>query len=105
MTSYKARGNKHNVIYTYKTAEGKHKSHWETYLTALEAIQRKSFIDHLQQKNNTMRSVMLTIKEAQIIDFNTLLAAYYESGEGAALKTFLYENAIDGITFERSHER
>jgi len=42
---------------------------------------------------------MLTIKEANIARFNDLLFHYYESGEGAALKDFLYEHAVSGISF------
>ena len=50
MASYKNRGNKHNVIYNYKSpADNKQKVQWETYLTAREAIQRKAQIDFLQK--------------------------------------------------------
>jgi prophage maintenance system killer protein len=42
---------------------------------------------------------LLTINEWNMDAFNTLLSSYYESGDGAALKEFLYENAIEGITF------
>ena len=50
MSSYLARGNKHNVTFNYKSPEnGKQKIHWETYLTAKEALQRKTHIDFLQK--------------------------------------------------------
>ena len=49
MATYKARGNAHNVIFPYKTDTGEHKQQWETYMTELEAIQRKAFIDYLQK--------------------------------------------------------
>ena len=42
---------------------------------------------------------MLTIREGNIARFNDLLLFYYESGEGEALKDFLYAYAIDGISF------
>ena len=50
MASYKARGNKHNVIFNYKSPENdKQKIQWETYLTAKEALLRKTHIDFLQK--------------------------------------------------------
>jgi hypothetical protein len=42
-------------------------------------------------------SGLLTINEWHIEAFNALLSAYYETGDGAALKDFLYENGIEGI--------
>jgi hypothetical protein len=42
---------------------------------------------------------VLTITEKRIPEFNALLTAYYETGEGAALKRFLYEYALTGIEF------
>ena len=50
MTSYKVRGNKHNVIFNYKLPESdKQKIQWETYITAREALERKTHIDYLQK--------------------------------------------------------
>ena len=49
MATYKIRGSSHNVIYTYRTDDGKYKQHWESYDTELEAIQRKAYIDFLQK--------------------------------------------------------
>jgi prophage maintenance system killer protein len=40
---------------------------------------------------------MLTINEMDINEFNTLLTSFYETGEGSALKKFLYEKAITGM--------
>jgi hypothetical protein len=42
---------------------------------------------------------VLTITEAHIPPFNALLTAWYTTGNGAALKAFLYDNAISGIDF------
>ena len=42
---------------------------------------------------------MLTITDKYMERFNVLLLEYYNSGEGGALKEFLYENAILGIDF------
>ncbi|MDR3342352.1 MAG: hypothetical protein LBT14_06110 [Treponema sp.] len=42
---------------------------------------------------------MLTIAERNIAAFNTLLSAYYESGDRQELKGFLYEKTITGIEF------
>lgn len=42
---------------------------------------------------------MLTITESNMADFNALLVQYYETGDGAAIKEFLYEKAICGISF------
>lgn len=51
MASYKVRGTKHNVIFNYKAPQsGEQKMHWESYLTAREAIQRKTYIDYLQKE-------------------------------------------------------
>ena len=40
---------------------------------------------------------MLTITDKHMERFNTLLLTYYDTGEGAALKTFLYAEAIQGV--------
>jgi prophage maintenance system killer protein len=40
---------------------------------------------------------MLTITEKDMPDFNALLAAWYETGEGETLKGFLWERAISGM--------
>lgn len=57
MATYKVRGNSHNIIYSYRTAEGESKQQWETYATELEALQRKTYIDYLQ-KNKLFFEVM-----------------------------------------------
>mgnify|MGYP001633194078 FL=1 len=49
MATYKVRGTAHNVIYPYRTEDGKVKQQWETYSTELEAMQRKTYIDYLQK--------------------------------------------------------
>ena len=40
---------------------------------------------------------MLTITEKRMEQFNELLLAYYDTGDGKALKQFLYDTAIQGI--------
>lgn len=40
----------------------------------------------------------LTITDRHMEQFNTLLLDYYNTGESEALKDFLYENTIQGIT-------
>lgn len=40
---------------------------------------------------------MLTIQEKNMERFNALLVAYYDTGEGEALKAFLYDHALQGI--------
>ena len=40
---------------------------------------------------------MLTIQEKNMERFNTLLVAYYDTGEGKELKTFLYDHALQGL--------
>lgn len=40
---------------------------------------------------------MLTITDKHMEQFNTLLLGYYDTGEGAALKAFLYDEAIQGL--------
>lgn len=40
---------------------------------------------------------MLTITDRHMAEFNTLLVDYYNTGEGEALKRFLYDNAIQGV--------
>lgn len=54
MATYKVRGTAHNIIYPYRTESGQVKQQWETYTTALEAKQRKAYIDYLQE--NRMRT-------------------------------------------------
>lgn len=41
---------------------------------------------------------LLTITDRYLERFNTLLLAYYDTGEPEPLKRFLYENAIQGLT-------
>ena len=40
---------------------------------------------------------MLTIREKNMEQFNALLVAYYDTGEGESLKDFLYDNALQGL--------
>ena len=40
----------------------------------------------------------LTITDRHMEQFNTLLVEYYNTGDSEALKNFLYENAIQGIS-------
>ena len=42
---------------------------------------------------------MLTITEKNMEEFNTRLLEYYNTGEAEPLKDFLYDHAIQGITF------
>ena len=51
MATYTIRGTSHNIVYTYKTIDGKRKQQWESYSSELEAIQRKAYIDYLQTQN------------------------------------------------------
>ena len=51
MATYTIRGTSHNIVYTYKTIDGKRKQQWESYSSELEAIQRKAYIDYLQAQN------------------------------------------------------
>ena len=44
MSTYTIRGTSHNIVYTYKTIDGKRKQQWESYSSELEAIQRKAYI-------------------------------------------------------------
>ena len=53
MATYTIRGTSHNIVYTYKTIDGKRKQQWESYSSELEAIQRKAYIDYLQAQNRT----------------------------------------------------
>jgi len=62
MATYKIRGSSHNVIYTYRTSDGKYRQQWESYDTELEAIQRKAYIDFLQ-KNKHQDDVRLAVAE------------------------------------------
>lgn len=40
---------------------------------------------------------ILTVTDKHMLEFNTLLCEYYESGDDTVLKAFLYHNAIQGI--------
>lgn len=42
---------------------------------------------------------VLTITEKYMAEFNTLLTEYYNSGSKERLKEFLYDHAIDGISY------
>lgn len=51
MATYKVRGNSHNVVCTYFNEFGEKKQMWETYMTEVEALKRKAYIDSLQKSN------------------------------------------------------
>ena len=51
MAMYTMRGESHNVVYGFKTREGKYKQQWETYGTQAEALRRKAEIDRLQEEH------------------------------------------------------
>ena len=42
---------------------------------------------------------LLQIKDADFLEFNTLLTEYYSTGEGNLLRKFLYEKCLTGITY------
>jgi hypothetical protein len=42
---------------------------------------------------------ILTIKEANMMEFSELLTDYYNTGNGTQLKQLLYDNAIEGIEY------
>ena len=58
MATLKIRGESYSVIYLYTAADGQKKQQWETYVTELEALQRKTYIEYLQ-KNKKKRSFSL----------------------------------------------
>lgn len=64
MATYKVRGTAHNIIYPYRTEQGKVKQQWETYSTELEAMQRKAYIDYLQ-KNRLRHEILKAAQEYQ----------------------------------------
>lgn len=47
---------------------------------------------------------ILTIGEGQLLYFNQLLVSYYESGNWDEIKTFMYENTIEGLTISQEAE-
>lgn len=69
MATYKIRGSSHNVIYTYRTDDGKTKQQWESYDTELEAIQRKAYIDFLQKnkRHDDIRLAATTYREGRAV--------------------------------------
>ena len=64
MATYKVRGIAHNIIYPYRTEDGKVKHQWETYSTELEAMHRKAYIDYLQ-KNRLHHEIRKAAAEYQ----------------------------------------
>lgn len=56
MATYKVRGSSHNVVYSYFNELGQKKQMWETYLTEIEALKRKAYIDSLQ-KNKLLSEI------------------------------------------------
>lgn len=59
-----------NIIYLYRTDDGKSKQHWETYETELEAIQRKAYIELLQKEKryDDIRLAVLDYKRRRAIE-------------------------------------
>ena len=70
MATYKIRGTSHNVIYPYKDASGVSKQQWESYDTEAEAVQRKAYIDYLQDKKMAaeIRQAALDYKRKRAIE-------------------------------------
>lgn len=70
MATYQVRGSSHNIIYLYRTDDGKSKQHWETYETELEAIQRKAYIELLQKEKryDDIRLAVLDYKRRRAIE-------------------------------------
>lgn len=44
---------------------------------------------------------VLTVPEGKLLSFNQLLISYYESGNWDEIKTFMYENCIEGMTINQ----
>lgn len=85
MATYKIRGSSHNVIYTYRTDDGKTKQQWESYDTELEAIQRKAYIDFLQ-------------KNKRYDDIKLAATTYRESRAVKALAELTSSDTLSGIS-------
>lgn len=70
MATYKIRGTSHNVIYPYKDVSGVSKQQWESYDTEAEAVQRKAYIDYLQDKKIAaeIRQAALDYKRKRAIE-------------------------------------
>jgi Fic family protein len=47
---------------------------------------------------------IISVKQKDIQGFYQLLIPFYETGNGAGLKQFLYENCIDGMTFSKANK-
>ncbi|MBD5156382.1 MAG: cell filamentation protein Fic [Butyrivibrio sp.] len=45
---------------------------------------------------------VISVSQKDIKPFYSLLVRYYETGNGAELKGFLYDNCVDGMTFSES---
>ena len=58
MATLKIRGESYSVIYLYTAADGQKKQQWGTYVTELEALQRKTYIEYLQ-KNKMKKELQL----------------------------------------------
>ena len=43
---------------------------------------------------------IISVAQKDIKDFYKLLVSYYETGDQADLKQFLYDNCIDGMVFQ-----
>ena len=65
MATYKVRGIAHNIIYPYRTEDGKVKHQWETYSTELEAMHRKAYIDYLQ-KNRLHHEIRKAVARGEV---------------------------------------
>lgn len=45
---------------------------------------------------------VISVRQKDIKEFYSLLVSYYETGNGAELEGFLYDNCVDGMTFSES---
>lgn len=82
MATYQVRGSSHNVVYLYRTDDGKNKQHWESYDTELEAIQRKAYIELLQKEKryDDIRLAAMDYKRRRAIEKTQRELALANSG-------------------------
>lgn len=94
MATYKIRGSSHNVIYTYRTADGKSKQQWESYSTELEAVQRKAYIDFLQKnkRQNDIALAAVAYRDARAAQAVKETPAAVHESIGAPVSSFQEDN-------------
>jgi integrase len=107
MATYKVRGTSHCIIYWYSTSEGEKKQHWETYVTELEAVQRKALIDYLQKNkcHDELRKTAEEYKEKRALEKAALESVIAEAEKSSEIPAIIANDDNTSKTYREFVEK